>query len=133
MRRQDSPLAEFRTVSQPAGWATALSEAQCQIPPSSAELATDAQDPEKERESEQSVWGQDSTPPSSAELATAARDLEKERQSEQSVWGQDSSRSDCRIVSPTAGWAISLLRTILSVGSHVRMFFRSKFVYTWYE
>ena len=154
---QDSPLAECRTVSPPAGWATAFSEAQCQIPPSSAELATDAQDPEKEHESEQSVWGQDSPlaecrpvsppagwttalseaqcqiPPSSAELATDAQDPEKERESKQSVWGQDSSRSDCRIVSPPAGWAISLLRTILSVGSHVRMFFRPKFVYTWYE
>ena len=156
---QDSSwLAECRTVSPPAGWATAFSEAQCQTPPSSAELATAARDLEKERESEQSVWGQDSSrlaecrtvsppagwatafsevqcqiPPSSAELAIDAQDPEKERESEQSVWGQDSSLAECRTVGPPAGWAISLLRTILSVGSHVRMFFRSKFVYTWYE
>ena len=157
-RQDSSRLAECRTVSPPAGSATAFSGAQCQIPPSSAEWATDAQDPEKKRESEQSVLGQDSSqlaecrtvsppagwatafsevqcqiPPSSAELATDAQDPEKDRESEQSVWGQDSSLAECRTVGPPAGWAISLLRTILSVGSHVRMFFRSKFVYTWYQ
>ena len=127
--RQDSPLAECRTVSPPAGWATAFSEAQCQIPPSSAELAADAQDPEKERDSEQSVWGQDSPlaecrpvspqagwttalseaqcqiPPSSVELATDAQDPEKERESEQSVWGQDSQEmfeAPCQTLPSTA-------------------------------
>ena len=77
---QDSPLAECRTVSPPAGWATALSEAQCQ------------------------------TQHSSAELATAARDSEKERQSEQSVWGQDSPQAECRTVSRPAGWATALCK-----------------------